>query len=657
MFSSGGSGGESPSLTGGKGKDKAADAAQEPYGLAYESLPRSHGPSSVAIGSAGAEASHSVTDHPTSSIPIRATSSRPSAARRTSSSRDHRHPKSPTSPSFSIEAELAQQQATAAASAPQPTPREPRPRPSPGQRSSSFFANALRVSIPSSSKSGTSPGQSNAAIGADGRPPSPAESFRVISARRITTPDESLLLGSAVAVSASPLSTTGGGGGWLGARPRPGLGERKRSQSYEWTRASEPLSPPGRATAGVEELQSPEKDVDREAELKSRRVSVAAFRRRRSSAGFHGAASSDVLVIGREDIQLQAAAVEATSVAQNESAVDDSSDDDDKPLGMLRASGGRSTPTPGAGAAGVSPLPPPASSRQLPRGGSAVNLSTFVGGNEASSYRSTPGGSQSSSSGFSVPSRPVHHRGVSLTLPSPTSTPPSLGRDGGRSSTPTPADSTLSPVSATTPTAASAPSTAASFIRAAPPRSSSMLSLTQPQHQPQSQVALGRRDDNRSRFDAEESADEGVAPSQPRFGSQSLPASPKKRPNSTLASVPRANPSCHQKLRLRRFPLLVFAASHLGRRSPASPSAAGRPGRAARSHVRRRATSLPKQRRLSGKPLPLPPKPSPPPSPNARHRRSRSARRHRRPPTAKRSCAGRPLARTRTQGPDRLRLA
>lgn len=525
MFSSGGSGGESPLLPGSKGKGPS-DAIDHSYGLAYESIPRSHGPPTT-TGSTVSEASHPAGESVTAPIAGRSSATRPSAARRISSSREHashHHPKSPTSPSFSIEAELAQQQSTTVEPSTQPTPRNPRPLP--GQRSSSFFANALRVSIPSSSKFGTSPG-------ADGRPPSPAESFRVISARRITTPDESLLLGAAIPVSASPLSTSGSGG-WLGARSRPGMGERKRSQSYEWTRASEPLSPTGR-TGGVEELQSPEKpekDVDREAELRSRRVSVAAFRRRRSSAGFDGAASSDVLVIGRDEIQRQAAEIEVTSSTQVGSAVDDSSsDDDDKPLGMLRASGGRNTPTPGAGPAGVSPLAPPASSRPLPRAGSDVNLSS-VDWSDGAKHR--PAAGSQPSSGFSVPSRPPHHRGVSLTLPSPNSTTPA--RDLGRSVTPTPADPTTSPASATTPTATSASMTAASSLRTGPPWSSSMLSLSQQQQQ-QSQAQVGRRDNARPHPNVENPDDESVAQSQPHAGSQSMPASPKKRPVSAIRSV------------------------------------------------------------------------------------------------------------------------
>lgn len=378
--------------------------------MSYDSVPHSYGPPTTTAAPQASSPSTAIGQSPRShpSLTPLASSTVPlPAVRRISYSRSQTQ--SPTSPSLSIEDELAQ---AFPPSASKPIPRSNRP--PIGQRSTSFFSNALRVSIPSSAKNPSQP--------TDARPPSPAESFRVISARRITTPDESLL------VDAS-------GSGWLGARPRPSIGDRKRSQSHEWTRSEIAQAISTSPSGGVEELRSPEKDKDGD-DGGSRRMSVAAFRRRRSSAGFE--LDGNVLIIGREE--MEAKREREGGQASSAAVQSDDDDDDDVPLALLRATG-RSTPTPSLPLA--SPLP--ALSVSLPTSLSTTSLA-------ASPIVTRP------------PVRPGHERGYSLSVPSPTvSSPSTVQGDPHRPITPTP----------TNPHAATAAAPPSAF----PPRSSSLQSL------------------------------------------------------------------------------------------------------------------------------------------------------------------------------------
>jgi hypothetical protein len=138
----------------------------------------------------------------------------------------------------------------------------------------------------------------------------------------------------------------------------------------------------------------------------------------------------------------------------------------------------------------------------------------------------------------------------------------------------------------------------------------------------------------------------------PASAASPCPSAPRSCP-SRLSSQSFALPLLsllHKMLTLRSF----IVAGRLDRPSSVSPSAPARSEPEPQLLVRRRATSLPKQRRHSGRPL-HPQLRRLPPSPSRLPHRS-SARRRRRPhpcPTAMRTCADRRPARARPCDPGR----
>ncbi|CED82207.1 hypothetical protein [Phaffia rhodozyma] len=216
---------------------------------------------------------------------------------------------------------------------PRPLPAQP----APPRPSTSFFGYPLKL--------GHSSKPSASAAAEDGRPPSPAESFKVISARRITTPDDvtnhlSSSYFPSTNILTPPVSAVSPGPGTSlppTSATYPGLrieqpGSQLRTKSNEWSRARKSsynsvFMPDDEE--GEEEEEEPMEVVG------ERKVSVGIFRRRRSSMGLEDLARGTIEPsekIEEPDKRKNG----LPNVGSN--AGGESNDDDDRPLGLIRKS-------------------------------------------------------------------------------------------------------------------------------------------------------------------------------------------------------------------------------------------------------------------------------------------------------------------------------